>query len=148
MSEDKHETVAAVVVTYNRKDLLRQCLDGILRQTRPVDAIYVVDNASTDGTGQMIAAEYADRVIYERLPENTGGAGGFHHGMKRPYEDGHDWIWVIDDDVVHDPDCLKALLEHRASRILVPVHLLDNSTVAEGSAIQLDLQHPLRRWMK
>jgi rhamnopyranosyl-N-acetylglucosaminyl-diphospho-decaprenol beta-1,3/1,4-galactofuranosyltransferase len=66
VSENKHETVAAVVVTYNRKELLRQCLGGILAQTRPVDAIYVVDNASTDGTDQMIAAEYADRVIYER----------------------------------------------------------------------------------
>jgi len=112
VSENKHETVAAVVVTYNRKELLRQCLGGILAQTRPVDAIYVVDNASTDGTDQMIAAEYADRVIYERLPENTGGAAGFHHGMKRAYEDGHDWIWVMDDDAEPQPHCLEYLLKH------------------------------------
>jgi GT2 family glycosyltransferase len=148
MSDSRNETVAAVVVTYNRRNLLAQCVDALLAQSRPVDAIYVVDNASTDGTPEMIASKYAGRVIYERLSGNIGGAGGFHHGMKRAYEEGYDWIWVMDDDVVHDPDCLKALLEHRASRILVPVRLLDNSTVAEGSAIQLDLQNPLRRWMK
>jgi len=111
MFENKHETVAAVVVTYNRKELLRQCLDGILAQTRPVDAIYVVDNASTDGTDQIIATEYADRVMYERLPQNTGSAGGFHHGMKRAYEDGHDWIWVMDDDAAPHSAALACLLE-------------------------------------
>jgi rhamnopyranosyl-N-acetylglucosaminyl-diphospho-decaprenol beta-1,3/1,4-galactofuranosyltransferase len=68
--------------------------------------------------------------------------------MKRAYEDGHDWIWVMDDDVMADPDCLEALLFRRPSRILVPVRELGRSTVEEGSAIRLDLRNPLRRWPK
>jgi rhamnopyranosyl-N-acetylglucosaminyl-diphospho-decaprenol beta-1,3/1,4-galactofuranosyltransferase len=147
VSENKHETVAAVVVTYNRKELLRQCLGGILAQTRPVDAIYVVDNASTDGTDQMIAAEYADRVVYERLPENIGGAGGFHHGMKRAYEDGYDWIWVMDDDAQPEPGCLSELLSPQVPasvEVRVPVRVDDNgSSLLPGSSF--DLRNPFRR---
>jgi GT2 family glycosyltransferase len=142
MSEDKHETVAAVVVTYNRKDLLRQCLDGILRQTRPVDAIYVVDNASTDGTPEMIASKYAGRVIYERLSGNVGGAGGFHHGMKRAYEDGHDWIWVMDDDAEPDSRCLECLLQWapKEAGCVVP------SVVSQSGVRQNYHAKRLKRW--
>lgn len=87
--------VAAVVVTYNRKELLRECLQALLNQTRPLDEIIVVDNASTDGTDQMIPEEFP-QITHVRLPENIGGAGGFHEGMKLAYEKGHDWIWVMD----------------------------------------------------
>ena len=44
------ETVAAVVVTFNRSRLLLECLQALLTQTRPIDRIILVDNASTDGT--------------------------------------------------------------------------------------------------
>ena len=101
--------VAAVVVTYNRKDLLRECLQALLGQTRPLDEIIVIDNASTDGTEQMVPKEFP-QVTYVRLPENIGGAGGFHEGMKLAYEKGYDWIWVMDDDTIPDPNALKALL--------------------------------------
>ena len=47
------ETVCAVVVTYNRKNHLLECLEGLRKQTRPIDAIYLVDNASTDGTPDL-----------------------------------------------------------------------------------------------
>lgn len=107
---DKKQTVAAVVVTYNRKELLRQCLGGILSQTRAVDAIYVVDNASTDGTDRMIADEFVGKVLYVRLAENTGSSGGFHYGMKLAYEAGYDWIWVMDDDTRPLPGTLGGLL--------------------------------------
>ena len=50
----KNETVCAVVVTYNRKKLLLECLEALKRQTRPIDAIYIIDNASTDGTPDIL----------------------------------------------------------------------------------------------
>jgi GT2 family glycosyltransferase len=110
MRTENRQTVAAVVVTYNRKDLLRECLNGILAQTRPVDAIYVIDNASTDGTERMIAEEYAHKVIHVRMPENTGSSGGFHYGMKLAHEAEYDWIWVMDDDTRPLTETLTHLL--------------------------------------
>lgn len=107
------QTVAAVVVTYNRKNLLKQCLEAILAQTRPVDRIVVVDNCSTDGTPEFLEAEgflQEPVVEYVRLAENMGGAGGFHEGMKRAYEQGYDWLWVMDDDGVAQPNALEKLL--------------------------------------
>jgi len=101
--------MAAVVVTFNRKDLLRQCLQALLAQTRSLDEIIVVDNASTDGTDKMVSMEFP-QVTYIRLPENTGGAGGFHEGMKLAYEKGYDWIWVMDDDAFPIPNALECLL--------------------------------------
>ncbi|MEA2426991.1 MAG: rhamnopyranosyl-N-acetylglucosaminyl-diphospho-decaprenol beta,3/1,4-galactofuranosyltransferase, partial [Thermoleophilaceae bacterium] len=47
-------SVAAAVVTHNRRELLGQCVEAILAQTRPVSKVLVIDNASTDGTGDHL----------------------------------------------------------------------------------------------
>lgn len=122
--------VAAVVVTYNRKDLLRKCLQALLRQTRPPDEIIVIDNASTDGTDQIVPKEFS-QVTYVRLPDNIGGAGGFHEGMKIAYEKGYDWIWVMDDDGLPEADCLEKLLKvgERGFYYVAP-NLVDNDGVS------------------
>jgi rhamnopyranosyl-N-acetylglucosaminyl-diphospho-decaprenol beta-1,3/1,4-galactofuranosyltransferase len=130
------EKIAAVVVTYNRKDLLGQCLDSLLRQSRPLDALYLIDNHSTDGTYEYLLGRNliapADRratgpvetarpaatsgtVHYIRMPENTGGAGGFHEGMKRATAAGFDWLWLMDDDLLTAPDALEILLQKRTT---------------------------------
>ncbi|MFX5615039.1 glycosyltransferase, partial [Acinetobacter baumannii] len=75
----------------------RECLQSVLSQTRAPDHVLVVDNASTDGTGEMLKEEFPEVEVL-RLPENQGGAGGFHEGIKRAYEAGYDWIWLMDDD--------------------------------------------------
>ena len=49
------ETVAIVVVTYNRADMLRGLLDGLTKLDQPADAVIVVNNASTDHTAQVLA---------------------------------------------------------------------------------------------
>ena len=117
------ETVAAVVVTYNRKELLCECLDALLAQTRPVDKIILIDNASTDGTPDLLIERgYLSNPLldYVRLPENTGGAGGFHEGVKKGYEQGYDWLWLMDDDTVALPDSLRYLL-HSSTLIDKPI---------------------------
>jgi len=123
--------VAAVVVTFNRKELLRQCLQSLLAQTRPLDEIIVVDNASTDGTDKMVESEYS-QVTYIKLKENLGGSGGFHIGTKIAYEKGYDWIWMMDDDVFVFPDTLEKLLKEAAERdivVIVPNQLSLNGRV-------------------
>src|ERR1039458_6670043 len=107
------DTVAAVVVAFNRKVLLAECLGGLLGQTRPLDAIYVIDNASTDGTeGYLRDAKLLDepKIHYTSLPRNVGGAGGFALGMETAFSAGYAWIWLMDDDAEPFPDALEKLL--------------------------------------
>jgi hypothetical protein len=88
----------AVVVTHQRLALLRQSLGAVLGQSRAPDAVVVVDNASTDGTAAVVAAEFPD-VDLVVLQHNTGGAGGFATGMQRALEQHRaDLLWVLDDD--------------------------------------------------
>lgn len=114
---DRPLTVAAIVVTFNRKELLIRCLESLLQQTRPVETIFVIDNASTDGTSERLEAEgycHHGQIAYIRLSENTGGAGGFYEGMKRAYAAGYDWLWLMDDDGFCAPDALAQLLQRSA----------------------------------
>src|SRR5437867_8578812 len=117
--------VCAVVVTHDRRDLLRECLAGLEAQTRPPDTILVVDNASTDGTAAMLHGEFPD-VAVRRLDENEGGAGGFHEGLHEAFERGHEWLWLMDDDTVPSPTALERLLDarDRASALGQPPLLL------------------------
>ena len=103
-------TVCAVVVTRNREDLLRECLTALGAQSRPLDRVLVVDNASTDETPRILRDEFP-HVDVLTLTENEGGAGGFHEGMKRAHAEGFEWLWVMDDDTIPVPDALERLLE-------------------------------------
>lgn len=108
-------TIAVVVVTYNRKKLLIECLDAILSGTRLPDKIILVDNGSTDNTPEFLKEEgYLKNplVDYIRLPENTGGAGGFYEGVKYGYEAGYDWLWLMDDDAAPEADALEKLSKY------------------------------------
>lgn len=105
------DRVCAVVVTYNRKELLRHCLASLKAQTRPLDQIVIVNNASTDGTRDMLERDYPE-ILALHLPENTGGAGGFHAGMKWSHEQGYDWTWVMDDDVETLPNAIEVMLTY------------------------------------
>lgn len=109
---DAHGSVAAVVVTYNRRDYLARLLPSLLESTRPLDAIYVVDNASSDGTVDWLTETYGANpaVVPVPLETNSGGAGGFHAGVVRAFRDGHDWFWLMDDDVTAILDGLEGLL--------------------------------------
>jgi GT2 family glycosyltransferase len=121
------ETVAVVLVTYNRAELLLECLSALARQKRALDRIFIIDNASTDGTRDKLQhAGWLDNPVveYVGMLENTGGAGGFHEGTKRAFEAGYDWLWLMDDDVLAHDDCLEKLLSVGQSlgdaRILCP----------------------------
>ena len=74
--------VCAVVITYNRRELLDECLQAITAQTYPCDHIVVVDNASTDGTAEMVKERWAGRSDLHVLTKNIGAAGGYNLGMR------------------------------------------------------------------
>lgn len=107
--------VVAVVVTWNRQDLLALTLDGLSAQTRPPDAVVVVDNASTDDSGAVAGAHPVVTEVVT-MPCNTGGAGGFAAGIARAIEgQAADLVWVMDDDTVPSARALEALMAARRS---------------------------------
>jgi len=137
--------VAIVVVTYNRSALLENMLAGLARLDRPADAVFVVDNASTDHTKEILAA----RREHPELPlqvthsaENLGGAGGFRLGVRLAYDAGHDRIWLVDDDVVPAPDCLEVMLA-QDEPCLAAIREDLRGRVVEKAALDFDLRNPL-----
>lgn len=106
--------VVTVVVSYNRKELLKECLSALMGQTYENMQILLIDNNSTDGTEEYIhESGYIEqgKLTYCKLPENIGGAGGFHEGVKRAMKMGADWIWVMDDDTIPEAEALTELVE-------------------------------------
>jgi rhamnopyranosyl-N-acetylglucosaminyl-diphospho-decaprenol beta-1,3/1,4-galactofuranosyltransferase len=105
--------IAAVVVAYDRRDLLVEALDALAAQTRPLDAVVVVDNASHDDSA-VVAAEHPVGADVLELPRNTGGAGGFAVGIAHAVEGLHaDLVWLMDDDTIPTPTALAELLAAR-----------------------------------
>lgn len=110
---EKQSMVACVVVTYNRKALLRECLEAIFAQTYPITQLILIDNASTDGTKKMLEDKgylRNEKFKYCLMDSNLGGAGGFYEGLKTA-KDEFDWVWIMDDDTIPDVYCLEKLLQ-------------------------------------
>lgn len=103
----KTQSVWATVVTHNRLDMLKQCIEALRLQTRRPDKILVVNNASSDGTQEWLEKQPGVDFITQ---ENSGSAGGQYTAFKTAYEGGADWVWTMDDDVIAEPDALEALL--------------------------------------
>lgn len=106
--------VVAVLVAYQRRDLLVEALQAVLAQDRRPDVVVVVDNASTDGSAQAAAtvAKGVEGVDVVVLARNTGGAGGFAVGLARAIEThGADLVWLMDDDTVPTPTALEHLAQ-------------------------------------
>lgn len=106
------KNIYAVVCTYNRKQLVRRCVEAMAQQTEPPDGIIVFDNGSTDGTRSYLAeARWPDRppIHYFRVEENLGCAGGFRRGFELALGLGAEWVWTMDDDTVVTLDALAEL---------------------------------------
>jgi rhamnopyranosyl-N-acetylglucosaminyl-diphospho-decaprenol beta-1,3/1,4-galactofuranosyltransferase len=118
---------AAVVVTFNRCHLLKVCLEALVDQTRTLDAIIVIDNASTDETLKAVdtfAAVSQVPVFYRKLRNNEGGAGGFSFGARFAHSLGYAGVWLMDDDGIPASDALEQLLK-------VEGYAIRNSLVAD-----------------
>ncbi|MDN3713786.1 glycosyltransferase family 2 protein [Paracoccus cavernae] len=142
--------VAAVIVTYNRSDKLARVLDALALQTRRADTIYVVDNASTDDTEQVVAAKNMPEVRYIKLPKNVGGAGGFHEGMKIAYAEGAHYLWISDDDAYPEPDALEELLngirDFEARYQWRPSFACSRVEWIDGSLCEMNVPAPVWDW--
>lgn len=113
-----NKKVVAVVVTYNRVALLKECIDALLKQ-KELSGIVIVNNNSTDGT-----KEYLDELVTKRLhvnihpltvDYNSGGAGGFHYGLNEACKYDYDYVWIMDDDAIPQEQSLTPLVKSAKS---------------------------------
>lgn len=108
-------SVAGVTMAYNSERVLPRQMEALLRQTVPLREIIVVDNASKDGTVEMLARCFP-QVTVLRMSGNVGAGGALEAGVgyaaltKR-----HDWVWTFDDDSVPSDDALQTLLNGTGS---------------------------------
>ena len=128
--------VTAVVVTFNRKPLLLECLRSLAAQSHPVDRILVVDNASTDGTAEAVESAGV-AVDYLRVRRNGGGAEGFHYGVREALAGEVDWLWLMDDDCEPAPDALERLLAAPAAGREDTAALVPAGRTADGRPLPL-----------
>lgn len=138
--------IFAVVVTYNRFDLLKRNI-ACLRKNEPISQIVVVNNGSTDGTSKWLAEQTDLRVITQ---ENVGGSGGFYTGIDYAYREGADWIWCMDDDVFPRADCLEKLLmqaDHKHVGILAPRRLQEGK-IFTHDFLSYNLTNPFKSMYK
>ena len=135
--------IIAVVVTYNRLALLQRTIAALKTQTRPLDAIVVVNNGATDGTAEWLEAQQALTVFTQ---DNVGGSGGFARGIGEAYAMGADRIWCMDDDVFPRPACLENLLEaatsHPDAAILAPRRFMGDKIICHDFT-RYNLTNPL-----
>ena len=99
--------VAIIITTYNRRSLLRELLSSIREMTMQPSAIFLIDNEAHPDT-KALAEEFGVEH-YVEMYENVGGAGGFSRGVELAYNAGHEWLWIMDDDVAVLPKGLELL---------------------------------------
>ncbi len=143
----------AVVVTYNRLTMLKQCISHICAQSAACD-ILIVDNASTDDTSKWALHIIGDfdkyKILYENTGTNLGGAGGFNYGMRKSCEYGYKYVWIMDDDAFAQPDCLEKLLDtaHCFEAKKLPFGFLSSAVLwTDGNICKMNWQrkYPLPR---
>ena len=136
--------IAAVVVTYNRLELLKRVITALKSQTIPVDKIIVINNGATDGTKEWLDSQDSLIAIHQ---ENVGGAGGFYRGIKEAMTTEAEWIWCMDDDVFPTSQCLEQLILHYTAEdktgILCPKRLMDGKAFISETRKQ-NLSNPLK----
>ena len=139
-------SVCVTIVTYNRKNLLLELLNALVKQRYPVSAILIVDNNSSDGTTDLLLEQKVidtykineitlqkwnkTDIFYYRSSDNTGGSGGFAKAFELVSSMQYDCVWAMDDDVNPEEDCLEELMKYlnTDARVCIPSRGDENYT--------------------
>lgn len=128
-------SICALVVTYNRSKYLQKALVGILNQTQKVSGILIFNNDATDNTEETLIdlgyvapkGKVQQKRLYQTVKDDTtfyyyhndqnlGGAGGFANGIRLISELDYDYVWIMDDDVFPEPNCLEEVLKQMSNQ--------------------------------
>lgn len=129
-------SVASITVAYNGEAYLPKHLDALLDQSRHLDEIIVVNNASSDGTLPLLSRHYP-QITLLNLPTNVGVGGGYAAGLEYALTKEYEWIWLFDQDSIPKQDALERLLE--------AVELLGEKGSELGIAAPLSIHRPTQR---
>ncbi len=103
--------VCAIVLSFNRGELLKKCIESVLNQEKIECDVLIIDNGEDEEVGKTYGNSAADGVRYLRPEKNCGCAGGFNLGIRTAIELGYKYIWTLDDDVIPNRDSLSELIE-------------------------------------
>ncbi len=104
--KDDMRKIGVVICNYNKRDYVLNCIASMLKQSVEAD-IYVVDNASADGSAEAVRQKYGQQVTLIENKDNLGGSGGFNTGLRRVLQEDYTYIMLMDNDVVADVDAVK-----------------------------------------
>lgn len=109
-----NNAVCAVLITYNRCEILKKALACIQAQTLPLETIIIVDNNSTDNTREFLhTIDNRENIKCLYLDNNIGSAGGIALGMQMGLSlKPHDYFWILDDDTFYRPEALQELVSN------------------------------------
>ena len=101
--------VTVVILNWNAKAVLRECIESVKQSTHPLHEIIVVDNASTDGSAEMVKDLYSDVIVLQN-PENFGVPKGKNVGIARAIQNNIDYVYTIDNDLIIEPETIAQLV--------------------------------------
>ena len=137
--------IGVVVVTYNRLEKLKIALQSYEKQSSKPEYILVVDNNSTDGTGEYLREWESQSTCIEhkvlQLEKNMGGSGGFYEGIKAAEALNTEWIWVADDDAYPDEKCFEIFGSYIEKHDMADISALCSSVYTDG---KIDTWHRRR----
>lgn len=110
----RQHIVTAILVTYNRSDVVSKAIDCVQKQKYAVTNIVIVDNASTDNTLQVLSERRNSdsRITILSRRDNGGYAAGLDAGMRWALSSTNtEYFWMMDDDSFLEPETLELLLD-------------------------------------
>lgn len=138
--------VHVVIVTFNRAEYLRKCLEALRVQSHPIARVTVVNNCSDDHTSDVLNDVIAlgMPLTEYRTDRNLGGAGGFSLAFSLAKKQSADWVWVMDDDVAPDQDCLAQLLQASSGYAVVQPNRYYEKNEFVGGYRKVNMGNPFK----
>ncbi len=137
--------IGVFICNYNGKEWVRRCIESLYRQTKKCFDIFVVDNASTDGSVESIKESYGEKVGILKNSENIGGAGGFERGIQYGMRKGYNYIALLDNDIELDSFFFENALNYMESHNKVglvgsKVMIMDEPEFIQDFGCKLDYE--------
>lgn len=101
--------VSIIILNWNRFKDIVECLESVFKTTYPNYEVIVVDNASTDGSVEKLKKLFASVIILS-CKNNLGFAGGNNVGIRHGMNHGAEYVWLLNNDIIVEPDTLCSLI--------------------------------------